>query len=116
MTSVEYKTFIACTLPLGKSMAPYSTEIAADLADAGIIPSSALDRISWSEDDRVRASEVISVVAAKISARRENYHQFVDILKRYPDMSDILDLLFETFDSEWHYLECFWWALFRKCL
>ncbi len=104
MVSLEYKTFIACTLPVAKSIAPSALDIADDLVRAGTIAPNVAERIGWSSSDRAQSSELISVVAAKISERRENYYKFVDILKRYPDVSDVLALLFETYDSE-HYLE-----------
>lgn len=105
MVSLEYKTFIACTLPLAKSMAPFVLDIASDLVEIGLLPPNVAERIGWPPSDHAKSSELVSVVAAKISESRERYHEFVDILKRYPEMSDTLDLLFQTYDSEW--------ALFR---
>ena len=100
MASLEYKTYIACTAQLAKSMAPSASEIAADLAGIGIVPPNIAEKIRSTPSGQASASELVSSVAASISENKDRYQEFVDVLKRYPDMSDTLDLLFDTYDSK----------------
>lgn len=108
MASLEYKTYIACTAQLAKSMAPSVSDIAADLVGMGMIPPNVSERVRSAPSGQLATSELVSSVAARISENKDRYHGFVDVLKRYPNMSDTLDLLFDTYDSE-----C---ALFRNKL
>lgn len=103
MTSLEYKTFIACTASIARAIAPIAQDISGDLLERGIILPNVAEKVRWEGSGEWKASELVSAVGARISEDSEAYHEFVEVMlleKHYPDTGGALELLNATYQSE----------------
>ena len=108
MASLEYKTYIACTANVSKTIGPLAQDMSENLLEKGIILPNVAEKVRWEGTDQSKATELVSAVGARISDYREAYYDFIEVLeleKYAPDTADTVELLCATYDSEW--------ALFR---
>lgn len=120
MVSLEYKTFIACTATISRTIAPLADDISAALLEKGIISHNVEEKIRWEDTGEGKATQLVSAVGARISDYSEAYHDFLEVLQLdsyYPDTAEAVELLAATYESEWAPIRksCMWEFSFQ-CL
>ncbi len=103
MVSLEYKTYIACTADIARTLAPLAQDISAALLEKGLILPNVAEKVRWEGNEQGKASELVSAVGARISDYSEAYHDFLDVLlldRYYPDTAKTVELLTATYEGE----------------